>query len=119
MLTYYVDAWKQYANFQGRATRPQFWWFYVINSLIIIVFTMINQSFPHNVIVILVRLLYLVAVLIPTLALSTRRLHDTNRSAWWLLLYFVPILGWIILLVFYALPSDPHRNTYDTPLRVI
>jgi uncharacterized membrane protein YhaH (DUF805 family) len=56
--------------------------------------------------------LYSVAVLLPALAVGVRRLHDTNRSGWWLLLYAVPVIGLIVLVVFLAQDSDPAKNRY-------
>jgi uncharacterized membrane protein YhaH (DUF805 family) len=58
--------------------------------------------------------LYSLAVLLPSIGVSIRRLHDTNRSGWWLLLSFIPILGWIALLIFYVQDSDPGDNQYGS-----
>jgi hypothetical protein len=59
-----------------------------------------------------VGVLYSLAVLLPSLGVGIRRLHDTNRTGWWYLLVFLPIIGWIVLIVFLAMASDPGSNNY-------
>ena len=56
--------------------------------------------------------LYSLAVLLPSLGVGIRRLHDTNRTGWWYLLVFIPIIGWIVLIVFLGNASDPASNNY-------
>ena len=100
---------RKYAVFDGRAHRTEFWLFFLFSFII---------SFFLGVIVGLVgslwfiTTLYALAVLIPGLAVSVRRLHDTNRSGWWILTGLVPILGWIALLIFYVEDSRPGANQY-------
>ena len=111
-MSYYLDAWRHYALFRGRATRPQFWWFFLINLTILLILNVLYVIWAHNVLLIVVRSVYNLAVFLPDLGISTRRLHDTGRSAWWLLLVLLPVIGWIVLWVFYALPSQPGPNAY-------
>ena len=56
--------------------------------------------------------IYYLAVLIPSLAVGVRRLHDTDRSGWWLLLSLIPVIGWIVLIIFFVLDSTPGENQY-------
>ncbi len=78
---------RNYINFGGRAQRSEFWWFTL--------FSLISQAIL-NIIIPFVGWIYGLALLLPSLAVTVRRLHDTGRSAWWLLIYAVIILGWII-----------------------
>ena len=108
-MNWYFEVLKKYAVFDGRAHRTEFWLFFLFSLMI---------SFFLGVIVGLVEslwfitTLYALAVLIPGLAVSVRRLHDTNRSGWWILTGLVPILGWIALLIFYVEDSQPGANQY-------
>ncbi|HEY4084017.1 MAG TPA: DUF805 domain-containing protein [Burkholderiaceae bacterium] len=83
----------KYAEFTGRATRSEFWWFFLFTCLVSAGCDMLSHTLSA---------LFSLATLLPSLAVAARRLHDTNRSAWWLLLLLVPIIGWIVLLVFYC-----------------
>ena len=108
-MNWYFEVLKKYAVFNGRAHRTEFWLFFLFSFII---------SFFLGVIVGLVgslwfiTTLYALAVLVPGLAVSVRRLHDTNRSGWWILTGLVPILGWIALLIFYVEDSRPGANQY-------
>ena len=111
-MHWYTDVIRKYAVFNGRAARPEFWWFVLIN---LIIAAMINLVF--GVIVgrnsgQVVSDLYSLAVLLPSLGVGIRRLHDTNRTGWWYLLVFIPVIGWIVLIVFLAMASDPGSNNY-------
>lgn len=118
MIEWYKMAFTKYADFKSRSTRNEFWWFVLCNILIIIALNLLMGIFAAMEIGILaglfgiVYLIYAFAVFIPSLALSVRRLHDTNRSGWFLLLSLIPLVGSIILLVFYAQESDPNSNKW-------
>jgi uncharacterized membrane protein YhaH (DUF805 family) len=111
-MHWYTDVIKKYAVFDGRAARPEYWWFALINliiaSAIDLVFSVIAGRGTGQV----VGDLYWLAVLLPVLGVGIRRLHDTNRTGWWVLLIFIPIIGWIVLIVFLATASDPGSNRY-------
>ena len=81
----------KYADFTGRATRPEYWWFMLFIVLAGAAAGIISQYASA---------LFYLATLLPSVAAATRRLHDTGRSGWWQLIGLVPILGWIVLLVF-------------------
>jgi uncharacterized membrane protein YhaH (DUF805 family) len=100
----------QYATFSGRARRSEFWWFYLFASLAIIVAAVLDAVLQLGVLFPIV----LLALVIPVLAAGARRLHDTNRSAWWLLLFPVPFAS-IALVVLLALEGTPHTNSYGEP----
>lgn len=103
---------KQFANFEGRARRKSYWLFVLFHILGALVLSVITNplfgSTRFNSIVII----YWLITLIPTLAIQVRRLHDTGRSGWWLLLIFIPLLGNIILLIFFLQDSIPGDNKY-------
>ena len=115
-MHHYVNAMRQYAVFSGRATRSQYWMFSLILFGMLIVALMIDQAFgdtttdePAGVITGLGYLVHLV----PSIAVGVRRLHDTDRSGWWLLAVFVPLIGQLAVLIFMCLPSSPGRNRFD------
>jgi len=100
----------KYAQFRGRASRSEFWWFFLFNAIVGIVLNVLEAV--SNGFAIL-SALYGLAIIVPELALNARRLHDTNRSGWWQLLVLIPIVGWIILLVWYILPEKPEGARFD------
>ena len=104
---------KQYATFRGRASRPEYWWFQLALLLSISVAFILGAIIP--VIGILIYLVVFLGSIIPNVAVSTRRLHDTDKSGWHQLLAFVPFLGPVALIVLYALPSDRGDNQYGSP----
>ncbi len=107
-MNYYTDALRKYAVFQGRATRMQYWMFVLFN-LIVSVIVGIIAAIIHLP---FLSFLYAIALLIPAFALLVRRLHDTGRSAWWLLILLVPIIGAITIVIFAVLDSQPGENQY-------
>ncbi len=105
---YYVDVLKKYAIFSGRARRKEYWMFLLISCLISIALSIVTQAIKLE----FISTLYSLAVLIPSIAVTVRRLHDTNRSGWWILIGLIPIVGTIILIVFLAQDSSPGSNKY-------
>ncbi|MDI9408516.1 MAG: DUF805 domain-containing protein [Candidatus Pacebacteria bacterium] len=117
----------RFADFKGRSVRSEFWFwvlFIFVAELIIswlldftFVGLVLERIVGHFLFVVLPTLLGLVMV-VPNLAVSARRLHDTGRSAWNLLWLLLPIIGWVVLIVFYCLPSEPRKNRFGKPSRV-
>jgi uncharacterized membrane protein YhaH (DUF805 family) len=113
-MNWYLDAWKNYANFQGRARRKAFWMFALFNIIAIVALTFVEGLIGlrgesgYGIL----SGIYSLAVILPALALAVRRLHDTGRSGWWILIGLVPLVGGIILIVFYVLDSQPGSNQY-------
>jgi uncharacterized membrane protein YhaH (DUF805 family) len=108
MMNYYFEVLGKYADFSGRARRAEYWMFVLINFGVAIVLGIVDAVVGTGVL----NALYGLGVLIPSLAVSARRLHDTNRSGWWQLIALVPIIGWVIAIVFYATDSNPGTNKY-------
>ena len=131
-MEWYLKVFKQYADFSGRARRKEYWIFTLVNALIVGVFEVFffALSFPaytssssssssgSNVFTIISLLfscvvaIYGLAALIPSLAVTVRRLHDTGRSGWYYFIALVPFVGGLILLVFTIEDSQPGINAY-------
>ena len=110
-MNWYLDVLKKYAVFSGRARRQEYWMFVLINILISIALGFVDGVIGTAGVLSLV---YSLAILIPSLAVFVRRLHDTDRSAWWLLLGFIPVIGAIVLLVFAVLEGVTGDNEYGS-----
>jgi uncharacterized membrane protein YhaH (DUF805 family) len=113
-MNWYLQALKKYADFSGRARRKEYW-FYMLFYVIILVVLSICDGFIGTTMqsgVGILTLIYILAVLIPTIAVSVRRLHDTGRSGWWILIELVPIVGIFIFLYFMVSDSNPGTNAY-------
>jgi len=125
-VNWYVKVLKQYVDFSGRARRREYWMFILINVVIVIVLSLIDtllgtggfratsgggSFYAANSLGVLSGL-YSLAVLLPSIAVTVRRLHDTDRTGWWILLGFIPIIGGIVLLVFYVLEGTRGPNRY-------
>jgi len=113
-MNWYIEVLKKYAVFSGRASRTEYWMFFLFNIIIAFVLAIIEGLIGSPGVV---GLLYGLAVLIPGIAVAVRRLHDTDRTGWWLLIGFVPLVGLIVLIVFLVLPSMEGDNQYgSTPV---
>lgn len=101
-MNWYIAVLKKYAEFSGRARRQEFWMFVLISFVASLVLSFIRPLW----------MIYNFAVLIPSIAVCTRRLHDTGRSGWWQLLALVPVIGAIVVLVFAAQDGQPGDNQF-------
>jgi uncharacterized membrane protein YhaH (DUF805 family) len=114
-MNWYLEVLKKYAVFDGRARRKEYWYFFLINTVISIFLAFIDSftgTISEDVGIGLLDGLYALAVLIPGTAVTVRRLHDTDRSGWWILIGLIPVIGGIALLVFMVLDSTPGDNQY-------
>lgn len=103
-------AFSQYCCFTGRASRSEYWWFALFNFIVSAVLEAVlgtSSNFAVSIIG-----LWSLVTLLPSLGLVFRRLHDTNRSGWNILWALLPLIGTIILIVFFCKPSDPEANNY-------
>ena len=114
-----ISYWKKvvlenYTNFTGRARRAEFWWYFLANLIISVVLNIIDAAlgWGSGYYGGILTGIYGLAVLLPGLAVSIRRLHDTDKNGWWLLLVFIPIAGLIVLIVFWATDGTRGANDY-------
>ncbi|MDD1783619.1 DUF805 domain-containing protein [Enterovibrio sp. ZSDZ35] len=103
-MEYFIGALKKYADFTGRARRKEYWMFILCYALLYVAFVVIDLITGIE----LLTAVYSIALLIPSLSIAARRLHDTGRSGWWQLIALIPVIGWIILIVFLA--QDSHDD---------
>lgn len=89
---------SKYADFSGRASRSEYWWFVLFILLVSAATSLISPMLSG---------LFTLATLLPSIAAATRRLHDTQRTGWWQLIVLVPLVGLIVLLVFLAQEGKP------------
>ena len=119
----YLNALSKYAVFSGRARRSEYWYFVLFNSLIGIFVAFIDMQLAINGVtknlktddggsVQILSSIYSLALFLPSLAVTIRRLHDIGKSAWWILISLVPIIGTIVLLVFTCTDSEYGENQY-------
>jgi uncharacterized membrane protein YhaH (DUF805 family) len=105
---WYLEVLKKYAQFDGRARRAEYWYFALVNTIVVV--ALIALDFAADIYPILTGL-YAFAVLFPSLAVAVRRLHDTGRTGWWILVALT-VVGAIVLLVFYVQDGDSDANAY-------
>ena len=115
MLKWYYEVLKNYTVFSGRASRKEFWYFTLLNIIITIVLgvlDLVTGSYLTESGIWFLSGGYALALLMPSIAVSIRRLHDTDRSGWWVLFSLVPLIGIIVFYVFMAQDSKPGENQY-------
>jgi len=112
-MDWYLAVLKKYVEFTGRARRQEYWMFVLINVVISIGLSIVDNVLGTKTAGSgILSGIYSLAVLLPSLAVTVRRLHDTNRSGWWILIGLVPLVGWIVLIIFLVQDSDPGDNQY-------
>lgn len=114
-MSWYFGVLRKYAVFEGRACRKEIWMFILVSLIISVALGIVDGLTglcDESTSVGVLSTAYGIAVFLPTLAVGARRLHDTGRSAWWLLLGIIPIIGAIVLIVFYAIEGDRGPNEY-------
>lgn len=123
MMKYYIHVLKNYARFNGRARRSEYWYFILFNFFVSVIAMIIDNlmgttitmqgagemvALPYGY----VYIIYAVFMILPSLAVAVRRLHDVNKSGWFLLISLIPIIGAIWLLVLFCTNSDDGPNKY-------
>lgn len=103
---------RNYAVFQGRARRSEYWWFFLFNLMAQLATGLLDAGLFGVDRSGLFNTLYSLAVLLPGIAVGVRRLHDTDRSGWWLLVFFLPVLGLLLLLAWFARPGTQGPNRF-------
>ncbi len=112
-MEWYLKVLRNYVGFGGRARRKEYWMFILINLIVAIgigvvegVVGLADAGYGP------VSLLYMLGVLLPSVAVAFRRLHDIEKSGWWVLINFIPLLGWLVFLYFMVKDGDPGENQY-------
>jgi len=112
----YLDAWRKYFGFNGRATRKDYWGFFLINILVSAIIALaevivgMGDGFISS--------LYALAVICPNITLCTRRLHDVGKSGWWQLASIIPLLNFYLLYLLWIKPGSTDSNKYGAPAAV-
>ena len=106
-MDYFLDALKKYADFTGRASRKEYWIFILVYLIINIVLAVLGLDF--------ISLIAGLGLLVPSMSIAARRLHDTGRSGWWQLIVLIPVIGIIVLIVFLAQESHGSNDYGDNP----
>ncbi|MBV1880106.1 MAG: DUF805 domain-containing protein [Pseudomonadales bacterium] len=104
-MDYFLDALKKYADFTGRASRKEYWIFILVYLIINIVLAVLGLDF--------ISLIAGLGLLVPSMSIAARRLHDTGRSGWWQLIVLIPVIGIIVLIVFLAQESHGSNDYGD------
>ncbi len=109
----YIEVLQKYAVFDGRAKRPEYWLFMLIHVIISIILGLIPLVLDWFLVV---EVVYFLALLVPVLAVGARRLHDSGKSGWLQLILLIPLIGWIIVIILMALPSDDENQYGPRPV---
>ncbi|ASP39848.1 hypothetical protein CHH28_14710 [Bacterioplanes sanyensis] len=118
-MSWFIYALKNYLNFSDRARRKEYWMFFLFYMIFVFVFAFLDTALGKaNSMEEALDLeglfspIYAIAMLIPSIAVTVRRLHDTNRSGWWILISLVPVIGILVLVFFTVLNSDEGFNRF-------
>ena len=114
-MNWYLKVMKQYADFNGRARRKEYWMFTLFNVIIFFALMLVTLAVAvGSSILIVLCCIYSLAIFVPSLAVCVRRLHDIGKSGWYFLIGLIPIVGGIILFVWFCRDSQTGENEYGT-----
>jgi uncharacterized membrane protein YhaH (DUF805 family) len=116
-MQWFSLALSRYADFSGRSRRAEYWFFALISTLILVVLSLVDYAMGWVYLVDglengVLRTIALFALLVPSLSVGARRLHDTGRSGWWQLLMLLPVVGFIVLVFFWVRDGQAGQNLY-------
>jgi uncharacterized membrane protein YhaH (DUF805 family) len=113
-MEWYLKVLRNYFNFEGRARRKEYWMFVLFNLIAGVVLAIVDSVLHTRTAsgIGIVGSLYSLAVLVPSIAVGARRLHDIGRSGWWQLVGLIPVLGWIVMIVWAATEGDSGSNRF-------
>ena len=121
-MSWYLEVLRKYAQFGGRSRRKEYWYFFLFNFIISFALRFIDGligNLDPEIGMGLLGGIYSLAVFIPSIAVTVRRLHDTGRSAWWLLILLIPVIGMIVLIIFMLLDSNYEENQYGVSVKAV
>ncbi|WP_201615993.1 DUF805 domain-containing protein [Psychrobacter urativorans] len=116
MVDWFKKGLRNYVNFSGRARRKEYWYFVLVQFILMFI-AMVLDAVIFNSETGLFYVLVALGLFLPSIAVGVRRLHDTSRSGWWLLMSLIPLIGTIILLVFFASDTKPETNRWGPPAK--
>jgi uncharacterized membrane protein YhaH (DUF805 family) len=114
-MSWYLKALSSYATFSGRSRRREYWLFALFNVIVIIGLMVVDGligTLAADGSIGLLSGIYVLGVIIPSIAVGVRRLHDIGRSGWWLLINLIPVIGGLVIFIFSILDSQPETNKY-------
>ena len=106
-ISNYIGVLREYAEFDGRASRAEFWWFALAQAVVFVALWAIVQALPRplNALFTGISVMYIIGTLLPMVGLTMRRFHDAGYSRWMALMWLVPVAGWVVMAGFMARPS--------------
>ena len=107
-----TSCFSKYVTFQGRAQRSEFWWFGLFCLIVIVVLMAISAATEGSIIVMILLGLFYLAIILPSIAVCVRRLHDTDHSGWWFFIQMVPVVGPFWYLYFLVIAGTPGPNRF-------
>ncbi|GAB4525516.1 MAG: DUF805 domain-containing protein [Pleurocapsa sp.] len=111
-MSWYLKVLKKYKRFHGRARRKEYWYFILFNWIILMLLVLIESLIMPDAEMGILATIYMLAIFIPGLGVTIRRLHDTGKTSWWILINFIPLIGPLIFLFFMIQDSQPGRNRF-------
>ena len=115
-MGWYLRVLRNYVGFRGRARRKEYWMFILVNIIFTFVLGLLDKMLGwqraggEGILT----TIYGILVFLPWWAVQFRRLHDTDRSAWWVLLFLIPFIGWLIIIIFNCQPGTPGENRFGS-----
>ena len=120
-MQWFIYCLKNYAKFDGRAGRPEYWFYALFNTLFFFILqflsSMLGLQYAMNELITVYPLasIWQVVTFVPSLAVGVRRMHDINRSGFWLLFLLLPLIGWLLIMIFALLKGNDDDNDYGSP----
>ena len=120
-MQWFIYCLKNYAKFDGRAGRPEYWFYALFSTLIFFILQFLSSilgfQYAMNELITVYPLasIWQVVTFVPSLAVGVRRMHDINRSGFWMLFLLLPLIGWLLIMIFALLKGNNDDNDYGSP----
>jgi len=114
MIEHFKEGLRRWSDFEGRSTRPAFWWFQLSFFLILLAISFVGEALPAAIggVFSIVGVLFVLLMIVPSLSMAVRRLHDTGKSGWYYLLTVIPLVGFVIMIVLMIQETQPYANKW-------